>query len=149
MSETLERPATADKGKIIDALGAWIRQRSGMDFRNYGDLSAYRSESRSITRDLHDARTLLRYVSMSQITGEQLTGAFRAFSGRLSWDGERLDYCTGQYFPTEYRKAACAVLASAIWGYWRDGLTGEDLGGKLRRSASNTFGRGIQSRWFR
>jgi hypothetical protein len=38
----------------------------------------------------------------------------------LSWDGKRLDYTTGQYWPTEYRRAAAAVLASALWSYWRD-----------------------------
>jgi hypothetical protein len=34
-----------------------------------------------------------------------------AFSGRLEWhpDGY-FDYCTGQYYPTEYRSAAAAVL---------------------------------------
>jgi hypothetical protein len=31
-----------------------------------------------------------------------------------------IDYCTGQYFPTEYRRAACAVLASALWEYTRE-----------------------------
>jgi hypothetical protein len=33
-----------------------------------------------------------------------------------------LDYCTGQYFPTEYRRAACAVLASALWSAKRDNM---------------------------
>lgn len=31
-----------------------------------------------------------------------------------------LEYCAGQYWPTEYRAAACAVLASALWSYKRD-----------------------------
>lgn len=66
-----------------------------------------------------------------------------------SWNGAKLDYCTGQYWQTEYRRAACAVLASAIWSYWRDGLTGENIGDRLRASARRTFGRGIASRWFR
>lgn len=30
-----------------------------------------------------------------------------------------IDYCTGQYWPTEYRRAVCAVLASALRDYQR------------------------------
>jgi hypothetical protein len=37
-------------------------------------------------------------------------------------NGLRIDYCTGQYFPTEYRKAVCAVLASALWAKYREGM---------------------------
>jgi hypothetical protein len=48
---------------IIGALDRWIRQRPGLEFGNYGDVSAYRSEMRSITKDLHDARTLLAAVN--------------------------------------------------------------------------------------
>jgi hypothetical protein len=143
-----------EKTKIVDALYAWIAQRPGLEFGNYGDVSAYRSEMRGITRDMHDARTLLHHVESSQITGVELAGAFKhAFSGRLSWDGARLYYCTGQYWPTEYRKAAAAVLASAVWSYWRDGMigdgmTGENMGDRLRASARRTFGRSIAARWF-
>jgi hypothetical protein len=138
-----------DKQAICEALWTWIGQRPGLEFCNYGNLKNYRSEMRSITQDLHHARALLRYVESSQITGDALAAAFHAFSGRLSWDGKKLDYCVGQYWPTEYRRAACAVLASAIWEYWRDGMTGDDKGNRLRQSAIRTFGRGIGQRWFR
>ena len=112
---------TNEREKILSALDGFMSQRPGLEFANYGDVSAYRSESRAITQDLHHARRLLAAVSWrSSITADNLKEAFRAFSGRLSWDGSRLDYCTGQYFPTEYRKAVCAVLASAIWDYTRD-----------------------------
>ena len=141
---------TNNKGLIIAALDRWIRQRPGLEFGNYGDVRAYRSELRSITKDGNQAKQLLRYVEQSQITGEQLASALRhAFSGRLSWDGKALSYTTGQYWPTEYRRAVCAVLASAIWDYWRDGLEGDNIGDRLRKSAYRTFGRGIASRWFR
>ena len=45
---------------IIDALYSFATQRPGLEFGNYGDVRAYRSEMRSITKDLHDARLLLR-----------------------------------------------------------------------------------------
>lgn len=153
---------------IINALRDWIKQRPGLEFANYGDVSAYRSEMRSITRDRHDAETLLLAVSHANaLTADALEAAFRgAFSGRLSvvWgrkgangkfercdraDADRLhlNYCTGQYWPTEYRRAACAVLASALWGYYRDHAPapdGEAIRGHFRRE----FGARIQKRWF-
>jgi hypothetical protein len=110
-----------NRDKIIALLRAFIAQRPGMDPRNYGDAASYRAESRSITQDRHDAEMLLRQVELmtSSIPEAKLREAFRAYSGRLTLTdtpkGLRLDYCTGQYFPTEYRRAVCAVLASALW----------------------------------
>lgn len=143
-----------DKQQIIDALRAWIRQRPGLEFGNYGDVSTYRSKLRTITKDLHHARQLLRAVELrDSITAADLTAAFRAYSGRMTIKAEaisingvsepcadcgvkpgkehranckggnhllvgqrvKLDYCTGQYWPTEYRKVVCAIAASALW----------------------------------
>lgn len=164
---------------ILTALDRWIRQRPGLEFGNYGDWSAYRAEVRSIGRDLAHARTLLAYVERHpSIDAERLTAAFRdAYSGRLSLRENSaadrkafapcvprfsLDYCTGQYWPTEYRKAACAVLASAIWNWWRDecmpeyesihGVAGAGKpvvpGDWLRANARREFGNSIAARWF-
>jgi hypothetical protein len=143
---------------ILDVLSAFAAQRPGLEFGNYGDVSAYRSEMRAITKDLHTFRTLLSAVRWrSSIGEEELRAAFRdAFSGRLTLtdrpDGSvTLDYCTGQYFPTEYRKACCAVLASALWAYTRDNTLLPDTDGKadrLRATFRKEFGRGIASRYF-
>ena len=150
---------TPSKKQITDLLHAWISQRPGLDPCNYGFPAysaeqfreasrAFNAEARSITRDLHDARELLKAVEWRDgITAENLVEAFRAFSGRLQLteeDGEyRLEYCTGQYWPTEYRAAACAVLASALWDYHRADCTSDELRAKMLR----IFGKGIQSRW--
>jgi hypothetical protein len=114
---------TAERAAILAAMRKWINQRPGLDADNY-DRASYAAEVRSIGRDLQDARALLRAVELRpSITAAVLRDAFQsAFSGRLSWDGKRLDYMTGQYWPTEYRRAAAAVLASALWSYWRDCL---------------------------
>lgn len=32
----------------------------------------------------------------------------------------KIDYCTGQYWPTEYRAAVCSVAASTLWDWVRD-----------------------------
>jgi len=72
------------KTAILDALDAFVRQRSGMDWRDYGDAASYRSEQRSITRDLHDYRELRKAVAWrDSITADALLEATRAFSGRL------------------------------------------------------------------
>lgn len=188
------------KTAIMAALDKFVAQRPGLEFGNYGDISAYRSEMRSITRDRHDYNVLARAVERSDsITTDMLLKASEsAFSGRLClvpagrWfvdyaDGstynacdeadardhwsrcagrnERgdgtlrgdvsyaIDYTTGQYFPTEYRKAACAVLASALWDNMIDAVPGEGEGVKsagdwLRAYFRREFGRGIASRWF-
>ena len=136
-----------EKTAIVDALYQWIGQRPGLDYGNYGDPKSYRSEVRGITAQLHDARDLLRFVAQSpSITADDLKEAFgRGFSGRLSWNGTKLDYCTGQYWPTEYRAAVCGVLANALWAYFREP---ESTGDSIRAAARRNFGRGIQSRWF-
>lgn len=169
---------TLTKAQICDMLDAWIRQRPGLEFGNYGDVSAYRAELRSITRDLRDARTLLSAVrGRDSITADMLRAGFRAYSGRLSLADDAkgravLSYCTGQYWPTEYRRAACAVLSSVLWDYFRDHcmpapMTHDHQGNArylwrgnskspdaisagdwLRKTAQREFGRGIASRWF-
>ena len=103
-----------------------------------------------------NVRELLRYVELrASITADDIIEASkRAYSGRLtitaSDDGKVLiDYCTGQYFPTEYRKAACAVLSQAIWDYKRKNtLLPNVTGDRLRATFRREFGRGMASRWF-
>lgn len=207
------------KQAILTALDKFVRQRAGLEFGNYGDVTSYRAEQRSITKDLHHYRELERYVSWrDSITADMLLEAARsAYSGRLTlkgayisgyyvmgqhtsvaWHtdkesaereakrggyrveaalgkcgsdhGVQIEYCTGQYFPTEYRRAACAVLASAIWAAMRanmpapreprltrthgtftsehDNIEGKTPGDWLRSKARAEFGRGIAARWF-
>ena len=142
------------KPAILEALRKFARQRPGLEYGNYGDPVAYRAEMRQITRDLADAQTLLKAVEWSGIDADALIrAADGAFSGRLTikvaGDVVGIGYCTGQYWPTEYRQAVCAVLASALWARWRDHLPGEVTGDRIRKMARDEFGCGIASRWFR
>lgn len=154
---TTQAPAIDLRATVIDHLRAFAEGRPGLDFANYGDVSAYRSESRRITQQLADARTLLNAVEWrTSITADDILSALKtSFSGRLSWvdNGQSLGltYCTGQYYPTEYRAAVCAVLASVMWSYWRENGRGTEsvTGHDIRDKASREFGRGIASRWFR
>jgi len=163
------------KQQILEALSKWIKQRPGLEFCNYGAIAPYRAELRQITKDKRDAGALLSAVAIhDSITAKDLIAAFpRAYSGRLTIKEEagrvRFDYCTGQYWPTEYRKAAAAVLASALWDWQRgnmpkpdgkitrthgpfstehDNVDGMTPGDWLRRAFRREFGRSIQQRWF-
>lgn len=171
------------KQAILTALSAFFNQRPGFDPRNY-DRAGYLADSRKVQRQRRDAQTLLMEVSRTEsIDADALIAAARnAFSGRLTIVAKhadprhqvaRIEYCTGQYWCTEYRAAACAVLASALWEYAREHVMPENWGLRdgdrvyppnadkpwplsahvsagdwLRAHFRSQFGRGIASRWF-
>jgi len=143
---------------LIDTLYKWINQRPGLDPRNYirdyrdaDGRAAYRSDSRSITRQLHDARALLRYVELHPtIDAQRIIDAAR---GRLTIrpTGEtfKIDYCVGQYWPTEYRAAVAGVLSSAIWKYFRENCLKDNAGAdSIRTLARRELPAPIARRWF-
>ena len=142
----------ATKQTIIDALHQWINQRPGLEFSNYGDVSSYRAELRSIGKDLQHARAMVNYVAWhDSITAEMIMSAADN-GGRLTLtvDGDkvRIDYVTGQYWPTEYRRAVCALMSSVIWAWLRENCeykTGDDI----RKAARRELGQSIANRWFK
>lgn len=122
----------------IAQLAAFAAQNSGIDFRNYYDprdcnkqavrdgRRAYASECRSITADWKRFKDALIQAGVDCVTdADVIAAAPQAFSGRLEWRPKQhhdtatgqfvgqWDYCTGQYFPTEYRKAAATLLETA------------------------------------
>lgn len=124
-----------DAEAVFTALEKWIKQRPKLDPANYGlaqgqtpdrkqwfaAWKSYRAELRDISKDRKRAMTALREARfLAPQKPELLADAFRSFSGRLAWNGLELEYCTGQYFPTEYRKAAASVLETYIadWRRW-------------------------------
>ena len=142
------------KQNIINALEAWVDQKPCLSFADYGDNKYYQQDYRGILQAKHDFYTILRQVELrDSLTADDLIKGFDSFSGRLSIAEDddqniKLDYCTGQYWPTEYRSAACAVVASALWAFWRSDLEGLDLGNRLHKMARDQFGIGIAKRWF-
>lgn len=142
----------ATKQTIIDALHQWINQRPGLEFGNYGNVSSYRAELRSIGRDLQHARAMVNYVAWhDSITAEMILDAAND-GGRLTLtvngDKVRIDYVTGQYWPTEYRRAVCALMSSVIWAWLRENCeykTGDDI----RKAARRELGQSIANRWFK
>lgn len=146
------------KTQIIETLYKFANKRPQLeaavyisDYRDSEGRAAYRAEVRNITRDLHHARALLRRVELSGITAAEIIEASRdAFSGRLTIaatdDGiVKIDYCIGQYFPTEYRKAVAAVCARALWNYWKTDANDAD---RIRNTARREFSRAIARAYF-
>lgn len=93
--------------------------------------SSYRSEARSISKDWERFKEAFQVAAAEGVTDVQVIDASRrAFSGRLEWHPKQhtpasvqaheaaaegsWEYTTGQYFCTEYRKAAAAVLEYAV-----------------------------------
>jgi hypothetical protein len=130
---------TIHRDTILDALRAFICQRPGVEWQNYGDRQTYRREVAEIGRDRADALALLAAVERSYISGEAMLDALRP-GNRLSWNPERneLDYTTGQYFPTEYRPAAARALASMLWHYYREEYHAETAD-EIRACARRAF----------
>ena len=139
----------------LDALTAFVNSRPGFDFADYGDVSSYRSDSRRAMKARKNFHLMRRHVE--RITGDVsetiVRDAFRAYSGRITITNKGtsdnpdivLDYCTVQYYPTEYRTAACAVLSSILWEYYRDE---SDTGDTMRAKFVRMFGRGIARKYF-
>lgn len=128
----MNKPAsvTASREKILSSLQAWINQKPGLDPRDYGDLSGYRGEVRRISKQRAHALELLSAVALRlDISAADIVAASgAAFSGRLTVNPEtgKIDYCTGQYWPTEYRLAAAWVLQSALWASIRAEVQAEN-----------------------
>jgi hypothetical protein len=127
--------------EIFAAFTKWINQRPGLEQGNYrtspthrGDdgLGAYRAEQRTIANQKKRALKALEAAQNFPFDAAAMTEALeRSFSGRLSWVGVKtktiekgripvegtraeFSYCTGQYFPTEYRIAAAVVLEAYV-----------------------------------
>lgn len=97
------------------ALLDFAAQRSGIDARNYGSWESYRAEAGGITRQWGTLVNLVHIADYYQLTDAQVIEASQwTYSGRLTWSGSEWEYCTGAYWPTEYRSAAIAVLCAAL-----------------------------------
>jgi hypothetical protein len=152
---------------ILGALALWITQRPGLEYGNYSSgwndkagRAAYFAESRCITRQRRDAGRMLATIAWRtcSIDADALLKAFRAFARRLTvtltqGDGGHwtatLDYVTGQYWPTEYRAAVCAILGTALFDSARASALSaghEQPGTVARQVLRREFGR-LQSHW--
>lgn len=141
-----------NKQAMLEALERFVNQRSRIDARNYsGSREAFMGNYRPMLKHGQQARTMLRAVELrDSITADALLKASRAYSGRLQFEERNakveIEYTTGQYFPTEYRAAACAVLAQCLWDHW---AAIYDTADQIRKEVKRNLGRGIAATWFR
>ena len=144
---------------LINQLTLFANQRPRLEWANYGDSFWMRRDHSKVARQLQDFRKLRAYVLGLHESGVLMDSYIKeasqmAFSGRLKFTESGIQYCTGQYWSTEYRAAACAVLASAIWTHEREYLGRYETdywkvdGDTMRKHLRDIFGRGIASRWF-
>jgi hypothetical protein len=138
---------THTKESLLSALEKFANQRPGLEYGNYGCQIAYRAEVRHVGRQLQDARTLLRAVALSTCTIEKLVESL-SIAKRLSLrDSGELGYCTGQYWPTEYRAAVCRLCSDILWHTTREVYPHFD-GTEIRAYFRRWFGKGLAKRWF-
>lgn len=113
-----------DYAGTIEKLKNFVNQRPGFEFANYGSMKNYRADYTEALKDKHSFYELLalaqNFVTYSELQ-ETLFIYLKRNSGRLTLDeNNNLQYCVGQYFPTEYRAAACRILAGLLWDIIRD-----------------------------
>jgi hypothetical protein len=137
--------STQNAWQLIRLIEEFVNSRPRFDPGNYSDASSYRADMRRAMRHRQDAHVMIRYCLRA--TGDiepHIRDALR--TGRLTLrDDGTLDYCTGQYYPTEYRAAACRVLSSALWHFWRTPTSTAD---SLRATARVALPRSVANRWF-
>jgi hypothetical protein len=137
-----------NKEQLITELYAFAAQRPGLEPGNYVTWQDYRSEARSITAALTEARKMIRQVDLRpSITVEHLIDAFRG--SRLTLldgaNGPSLDYTTGQYYPVEFRPAVSRVCARALWAWAADGAPD---GASVRAICRREFGSRLTNKYF-
>jgi hypothetical protein len=133
----------------VEKLTKFVNQRPGLDFNDYGDISAYRKESAEITRDRNDYFELLSFAfSRINDLNTKLNEYLERTTGRLTvTSAGDLEYCTGQYFPTEYRPAANRILANLIWESYLEENIYED-GIAIRKAIKRRVSRRIARYYF-
>lgn len=112
--------ATVPEG--LRMLAAYAAKRPALEFRDYcsgwndkDGRAAYFREARSISDDLKQVREALRYACAVNVQTSHLIECSRGERLTIEQNGDTLslEYCTGQYWPTEYRPAVARLLESA------------------------------------
>lgn len=142
-----------------DLLYNFAHGRPGFEWANYGSAKYYRQDYRTAYNDLKAFEELHRLAARRCESYSKLSDAIRQHLERsgdrlqISEDGSRLNYITGQYFPTEFRGAACRVLVSVIWNNYREekNAAGEYVyqdGNKIRKAIREALRSRNAKSWF-
>ena len=140
---------------IISKLSSFVDQRPGFNLDNYfspyenseqrkNGLKCYRNDYSEALKDKHSyyellnlAYSLCPYIHDCNNLENMIFNELKNNSGRLTLDEQNnLQYCSGQYFPTEYRAAACRIIVSVLWDLVRKRnpeFTGIDIRNFIRK----------------
>ena len=151
-----------EKTYVLVDLRSWVSKRPKLNPADYVSTDpawrqGYKRDARRIAQQLRDAKAMLSYIDNEPtISADDIVQASRCAHGvtiqkKLS-DGVfkgyfELDYVQGQYWPTEYRRAACLTLSEAIWENVRNtepGITKPEI----KKKIGAKLGRGLVNRWF-
>ena len=126
------------------ALRAFVAQRPGFERGDYNTPSAYRADQKRAMRDKADALALISAFP-DNADPRFLVDALSS-GNRLSLEGGKLEYITGQYYCTEYRAAVCRAVSDALralsWAQSQERLA------ETRKRMARIVGRGCANRWF-
>jgi hypothetical protein len=147
----------ASKVTAFEMLCEFVAKRPGLEFADYGDIYFYRQDYNFILKSKHIAEEALRVLTLSFPADD----VERALVYKLWTTGDRLElidlkegryklqYITGQYFPTEYRRAAASAAYGALWHLVREmqereaenkeDVTGDTIRAWFRRNTSKAF----------
>ncbi len=142
---------------FINLLSDFVARRPGFDLCNYASMKDYRSDyyralkyKRAYESFLIQAERMFYFEDLNNALGERLKNN----SGRLTYKVDRaeLEYCTGQYFPVEYRPAAFGALFYTVWDLTRnllqEGKEEHITGTEIRAYLSKRFkGNKIALNW--
>lgn len=110
---------------FVSLLSGFVYQRPGFNLCNYSSMRDYRADyyqalkfKQAYDLLLSQAERMFYFEDLNKKLGDRLKNN----SGRLSFNTKSndLEYCTGQYFPTEYRRAAFYVLFYTVLDLIRD-----------------------------
>ena len=136
--------------EIKSLLRAFVAQRPGFENANYGSLAAFRADQKRAMRDKADALALINAFP-DEADPRFLVGVLSS-GNRLSLEGGKLEYITGQYYCTEYRAAVCRAVSDALhslsWAQSQERLAETRKLAETRQRMARIVGRGCANRWF-
>jgi len=154
MNTTTTTPQTINEVNFIDLLCKFVNSRPCLDFNDYGDIKIYRAESREITKDRADFYELLNLARWQvENLNDKIEQHLTSSSDRLTFENNKLQYITGQYYPTEYRPAANRVIKSIIWREFMNAKTPEntnkyETGHDIRKAIKKHLSRRVSRLYF-
>lgn len=146
--ETLNKVVTPQQA--VNDLAAFVNRKPGMDFADYGDIKAYRSDARFAKQGRIIFEAVFYYGL--RVYGEQYKAAIlkelTEWKDRLGYhEGAKLSYHVGQYFPTEYRTQASIVAKNALRACYLNECKEMGIEAELKAFMGRNFSKAVVN-WF-